>query len=55
MNPFKGMYHESRDTLLIKGCIITLPMYHDFTINVVVPKSYKVFISFIQLQEKIDS
>ena len=33
MNPLKGMYHEYRDVSLIKGCIMTLPMYHDSIIN----------------------
>ena len=32
-NPLKGMYHESRDVASIKGCIMTLLMYHDSTIN----------------------
>ena len=27
------MYHEFKDVSLIKGCIMTPPMYHDFTIN----------------------
>ena len=33
MNSLKGMYYESRDVLLIKGCTMTFLMYHDPTIN----------------------
>ena len=33
MNHLKGMYHGSKDVSLIKRFTMTIPMYHDSTIN----------------------
>ena len=46
MNPLKGMYHESRDAYLIKGCIMTPLMYYDFTINRLWSPSHMHIFSF---------
>ena len=49
MNPLKGMYHESKDVSLIKGCIITFHMFYDSIVNRFWSPSHIYSFSFFHL------